>query len=87
MNTVISSDTIFATVTNHGKIIFKATLGGMTSIEDIVRSVNRSIRGIAAGMVTVILRNSSQGWAMRRQMRLSVETRHVTAEAVQLTLF
>jgi hypothetical protein len=84
MNAIIASDKIFATVTNCGRPIFNTSFEGMTSLQDVVKAVSRSLRGLAQGMVTLIIRNGSQGWSSRQSLRLMPAA---TAEAVQLTLF
>ena len=87
MNTVNNSDKIFATVINHGVTIYRTTIEGARSFEEIIRTVSHSLRGIAAGIVTIVLRNSTQGWALRRSLRIRPYMPVVSSEAVQLTLF
>lgn len=84
MKKISFSDKIFATVNVCGRTIFNAAIDGMSSIEDVMRYVGQSVRGLAQGMVTVVLRNGSQGWIERRMMRVaSVRAK----EGVQLSLF
>lgn len=82
MKTVSFSDTIFATVNLCGRVIFNSSINGMNSIEEIMRFISNSVRGAARGLVTVMLRNGSQGWSMRRTIRLNA-----AAEGTQLLLF
>lgn len=86
-NTVTCSDTVFATVITHGNTIFRTTLRGMTSFEETVKTISLAICGMAAGMVTVILRNGNQGWSMKRNLRITPSGNRPHNEAVQLTLF
>lgn len=81
MKTISFSDTIFATVNICGRVIYNSSIEGMNSIEEIIRYISNSVRGIARGMVTVLLRNGSQGWTMRRNIRLNA-----VAEGTQLQL-
>lgn len=71
MKTISISDKIFATVKLYGRTIFNVAMDGMSSMEDVVRYVSSSIHGMASGMVTVVVRNGSQGWSERRSLRLS----------------
>lgn len=85
MNDISTTDRIFATVTSYGRTVLKSTYSGMASLEDVVCAVNRAIGGTAAGMLTLMIRNGSQGWAMKRALRLAAPRR--IADGVQLTLF
>lgn len=87
MNTICNSDKIFATVITRGVTIYRTTFEGNLSFEEIIRAISRSISGLAAGMVTIILRNSTQGWALRKAMRLKPYIPSSVPEPVQLTLF
>lgn len=62
MATINSSDTIFATVKLRGVTVGSFTLSGMTGFSDVVRHVRHSV-GNLAGLVTLQLRNCSQGWS------------------------
>lgn len=84
MHTVISSDKIFATVTACGRTILTTTFEGMSSIEEVMRKINSAARGLFEGIATLIVRNGSQGWTVKRAMKAA--SRRVEAP-VQLTLF
>lgn len=84
MNTISISDRIFATVNLYGRTIFNAAIEGVCSIEDVVRYVSRSLRGMASGIVTLVVRNGSQGWSVRRSLRLSSAS--MLPEGTQLSL-
>lgn len=62
MATINSTDTIFATVKLRGVTLGSYTLSGMTGFSDVVRHVRNSV-GKVAGLATLQLRNSSQGWS------------------------
>ena len=58
MATILSSDEIFATVTQRGRVISNLRFSGMTSFSDILSALGSEIRGLA----TISLRNRTQGW-------------------------
>lgn len=62
MATITCTDTIFATVKLRGVTLASFTLRGMSSFSDVVRHVRSSV-GDVAGLATLQLRNSSQGWS------------------------
>ncbi len=84
MKTISISDKIFATVNLYGRTILNIAIDGMSSMEDVVRYVSRSVRGMASGMVTLVVRNGSQGWSERRSLRLSSAS--LLPEGTQLSL-
>lgn len=61
MATILSSDEIFATVSQRGRVMSSLRLSGITSLSDILRAIGNEIRGLA----TIELRNSTQGWQRR----------------------
>lgn len=61
MATILSSDEIFATVSQRGRVLSSLRLSGITSLADILRAIGNEIRGLA----TIELRNSTQGWQRR----------------------
>jgi hypothetical protein len=61
MATILSSDEIFATVSQRGRVMSSLRLSGITSLADILRAIGNEIRGLA----TIELRNSTQGWQRR----------------------
>ncbi len=67
MATINFTDTLYATVTQRGVTLANLTLMGMTSFPDIVREL-RSALGNVAGITTLLLRNTSQGWSDRRAL-------------------
>lgn len=65
MKTIDINDTIFATVTANGMTLVNLRLSGLNSMGEVLSSVHRALPG-AAGMMTLTLRNGSQGWTDRR---------------------
>lgn len=80
MGTIHTSDIIYATITQHGRQIGSFRLSGLESFSEIVRAVRRLSAGVT-GMVTVILRNGSQGWRHTR----SIMIHPASAQPVQLS--
>lgn len=58
MTTFLASDKIFATISQRGRIISNINLSGVTSIRDIISR----FLGKVTGLVTIKLRNYTQGW-------------------------
>ncbi len=82
MGTINSSDIIYATLSQHGRQLASLKLSGLTSFSDILRQVRRAVTG-SLGLVTLRLRNSSQGWSHDRSVLLS----QAPEAPVQLSLF
>ncbi len=82
MGTINSSDIIYATLSQHGRQLASLRLSGLTSFSDILCQVRRAFTG-SLGLVTLRLRNSSQGWSHDRSVIL-MPAPHVP---VQLSLF
>lgn len=81
-NKVMSGDVIFATVISCGRTVFRATYGGVRSLDDVIAAVMRVTRNLLPGPATISLRNGTQGWTVNRMMR-----RTPVPEATQLTLW
>lgn len=82
MGTIHKNDIIFATLIQHGSHIASYRLSGLTSPAEIIRQLRR-LAGNITGVVTLQLRNGSQGWTHRRSCTLAAPL----PEAVQLSLF
>lgn len=67
MKTIDKTDTIFATVTARGTTFVSLRLSGITSMNEVVSSLREAI-GTTAGLMTMTVRNGSQGWVDRRNM-------------------
>lgn len=84
MRTIDYDDVMYATLSQHGRMVASLRLIGVTSWADVVRKVCSAVRSCCAGMATIMLRNSSQGWAQQRSIVLRGTAQE---EAVQLSLF
>lgn len=58
MATFKSSDRIFATIVQRGRVILNLNISGITSITDIITTLSGQLKGL----VTINLRNYTQGW-------------------------
>lgn len=81
MATILSTDVMFATVKQRGNILATLRLSGMSSLADIINYIKTIVKG-RMGLLTLSLRNSTQGWAQERNIIL--EPRRVST---QLSLF
>lgn len=68
MPTILSSDLIFATVSQRGRVVADVALRGITSLGDVLRS----IEGLPRGLARVSVRNGSQGWASSHTVMLGI---------------
>lgn len=66
---VNQTDVIFVNVTAIGRQVFAATLSGIASEEEVMKTVVSNLQGVD-GLLTVNLRNSSQGTVAKRVVRL-----------------
>lgn len=83
MATINSSDIIFATVIQRGRTIASVRLSGMHTVNDIIRYLSGIVKN-TVGMITLSLRNGTQGWQQERNVMFGSLRR---AEGVQLSLF
>jgi hypothetical protein len=70
MGTINSSDIIFATLTQRGNQVATFRFSGLSSVADIIKHIRDSVRN-CMGIVTLQLRNGSQGWTQQRSLLLS----------------
>ena len=82
MATINSSDILFATLIQRGRTIASVRLSGMTTFNEIIKYLGRMING-TFGMMTVSLRNGTQGWHEKR----NIIFRRPDPAPVQLSLF
>lgn len=66
---VTNSDIVFVNVMAVGRQVMTVTLSGNASVEQLMEDVKSRLAGID-GLLTVNLRNSSQGTAAKRVVRL-----------------
>ncbi len=69
MATISSSDNLFATASMMGEQIFNFAGSGVASLGELIAKV-RNAPGARPGMVTLTVRNSSQGWSQSRSFYL-----------------
>lgn len=67
MATILSSDIVFATFRQRGRVISSIRLSGITSLADVLSTVG----GKFSGITTIDLRNGTQGWQSRHTVMLS----------------
>ena len=85
MEKISINDIIFATATIRGTIAATLRLSGLKSMAEVVAAIKKEL-GAAGGMLTLTLRNMTQGWSQSRSLYLSpVPVRQ--APGRQLTLF
>lgn len=85
MATIDLQDEVFATLIQRGAIIASIRLIGVNSMSTILQQL-RQLASKCAGLVTLKVRNRTQGWLQCRQIMLTppqVENSGIT----QLTLF
>lgn len=64
MKHITTTDTIFVTIMQLGRIVGNIRLSGISSASHL-KSALAEIAARFSGMVSVLLRNSSQGWSYR----------------------
>ena len=67
MVTIHTSDKIFAIVSQRGHIISNFTFSGITSVADIIALIGKQIKGL----ITITLRNYTQGWQRNHTIMLA----------------
>lgn len=86
MKTIKSTDIVFATVISRGRTVARVTLSGMTSVNDVMLNLSQRLAGLK-GLMTLQLRNFTQGWSSRSALNLSTVAVLPQSRPVQLTLF
>lgn len=80
MKTINSNDVIFATVTQRGNTLYDGRMSGVSSMPEVMSCLRKALSGVV-GVLTLTLRNGTQGWSRRTSFKFAV------AEGVQLSLF
>ncbi len=65
MATISSSDNLFATATIMGRQIFNFCGSGIDSLSELIGRI-RAASTSSRGLVTLTVRNSTQGWSQSR---------------------
>ena len=82
MGTINTTDVIYATLMQRGRQIATFKFSGLASFSDIISHVRRATSG-RIGLVTLHMRNRSQGWSQNRSFIMSP----TPSVPVQLSLF
>lgn len=70
MKTIKTTDTLFATIIHRGVTIISTRISGVDSISDVIKALRNSI-GQVAGLVTLRLRNATEGWSADKPLILA----------------
>lgn len=70
MEKISINDIIFATAKIQGRVAASLRLSGIMSMADIIRAIKNEI-GSANGLLTISLRNMTQGWSRQKSVYLS----------------
>ena len=70
MEKISINDIIFATAKIKGRVTASLRLSGIMSMADIIREIKKEI-GSASGLLTISLRNMTQGWSRQKSVYLS----------------
>lgn len=79
--TVNTGDEIFATAIQLGRTIYNAAFTGIRSVNDLLRALARELAGFS-GIITVSLRNRTQGTTSKRVLRVAGPRRFMLSRAV-----
>lgn len=70
MKTINLSDTLFVTLTQFGSVVINFSICGITSMAELLMAVRKKMSG-RAGIVTMNLRNRTQGWSRTEALLLA----------------
>lgn len=70
MNSINSTDRLYLTVMTGRKTLASLSVSGVSSLNEVYRRVIESANG-QKGIVTLYLRNSTQGWTQQHTMVLN----------------
>ena len=68
--TISATDRMFVTVSRCGRTVCERMISGIGSMEELLSSV-RSMLGDIPGLLSLRIRNASQGWSTRRTIRVA----------------
>ena len=82
-----ATDEVFATAMQFGRTVLDTTFSGIVSLRQLVAEVVKAL-GSVTGLVTIMVRNRTQGTVTRRVIRLGAPPprRQAVADGTQLTL-
>lgn len=85
MATINLHDEIYATLTQRGIVVAKVKLQGIKSLTDVLLTL-RSLATNCVGLVTLKVRNYTQGWSQCKNIKLTSQM-PMQCDAIQLSLF
>lgn len=71
MKQISKTDKLFITVNYNGKNLLNVSLSGLTSMKEIMKYVHKYLNDYAGKLLTLQLRNSTQGWNRTDSMLLA----------------
>lgn len=82
------NDTIRATILRHGMTIANLSISGVNSLSAAINKILSSL-GRTPGLITIVLRNTTQGWTQRHSVSMASAPMQAKAyaSALQLSLF
>lgn len=83
MEKISINDIVFATAEIRGSVKASLRLSGLSSIADVIRAIKHEI-GSVSGILTISMRNMTQGWTQQKSLYLSPIA---SRAGVQLSLF
>lgn len=75
MNIITINDIIFATATVRGAVTANLRLSGLRSMSEVINAVRRETDSFS-GLITISLRNMTQGWTQQKSLYLSPMSIH-----------
>ena len=85
MKKININDIIFATAIIRGTVTASLRLSGLSSVADVIKAIKREI-GSFSGIMTVSMRNMTQGWSEQKSLYLSPVVAK-RSSGIQLSLF
>lgn len=70
MNIITLNDIIFATARIRGAVAANIRLSGLRSMTEVINAIRNEI-GYFSGLITITLRNMTQGWVQEKSLYLS----------------
>lgn len=83
-----ATDEVFATALQFGRTVLDVTYSGIASLQQLIAEVVKAL-GTISGLVTILVRNRTQGTVTRKVVRLGARHRRPSQPAtsgVQLSL-
>lgn len=71
MASINTSDILFATLTNKGSKLLSLRISGISSYSELIKTIRSMTPAHALGLITLQLRNHSQGWSSTRPLLMA----------------